>query len=127
MDERRNRRLSGLVGAFLLVVAAAAGVLAGSDLLATPALLVQVLLLGLAGVCDLAATGLVGLPDGVAWYQASGLGNVLLGVSLPLGFSGTSSLALLAVTAVGGFALAAMGIDMLAFHGKYTRGERLDA
>jgi hypothetical protein len=55
------------------------------------------------------------------------LGNVLLGLSLPLGLLDSGPDVFLVVVALGGLSLAAMGVDMLAFHGKYTRGERLDA
>ena len=124
-----ERRLSGGVGVFLLFIAAGMLALLGTDALDSPVLLAQTTLLGLAGVCDIVAATETSLTDRLAWYRWSGLGNILLGVSLPLGFTGSTDpggLALLAVVALGGLSLAAMGIDMLAFHGKYTRGERLD-
>lgn len=126
MNERHNRRLSGVVGAFLLLVSGGGIVLLGTGGLEKPIFLVQVALLGLAGVFDIVAATDTGLTDRWAWYRWSGAGNVLLGLSLPLGFAGSDSLLFLLLTAVGGVSLAAMGIDMFAFHGKYTRGERLD-
>lgn len=128
MNERRNRQLSGVLGVFLVVVAVAAGVVFGDGALGRPLLLAQVLLMGLAGVADVVAAVDSPLTDLLAWYRWSGLGNVLLGLSLPLGFVGTSTaeLALFVATGIGGLSLAAMGLDMLAFHGRYTRGEGLD-
>jgi hypothetical protein len=127
MNARRNRQLSGVIGAFLLVIAAGALALLGGGALEEPLLVVQVTLLGLAGVCDIVAATDTALTERLAWYQWSGLGNILLGVSLPLGVVDSGGLDIfLIVVALGGFSLAAMGLDMLAFHGKYTRGERLD-
>ncbi|AHG01125.1 hypothetical protein HALLA_17415 [Halostagnicola larsenii XH-48] len=126
MNERRNRRLSGVVGAFLLLVSGGGIALLGTGGLEVSTFLVQVTLIGLAGVFDIVAATDTGLTDRWAWYRWSGAGNVLLGLSLPLGLAGSGSLFFFLLTAVGGVSLAAMGIDMLAFHGKYTRGERLD-
>ncbi|MFA9417482.1 hypothetical protein [Natrinema sp. HArc-T2] len=90
-------------------------------------LLGQVTLLGLAGCCDIIAATDTRLTDRWAWYQWSGLGNVLLGLALPLGFVGSDNGLVFAVVAgIGGLSLVAMGIDMLVYHGTYTRGERLD-
>jgi hypothetical protein len=103
--------------------------LLGADLLDDPILLAQVTLLGSGGVAYLLGS-VQRLPTGpLAWYQYQGLGNVLVGLSLPLGFLDSTignEVFFLAVTAIGGLSLAAMGVDMLAFHGQYTRGERLD-
>lgn len=127
VNVRQNRRLSGGIGVFLLVVAGGALALLGNDALADPVLFLQLTLLGLAGVCDIVAARDSVLTDRLAWYRWSGLGNVLLGLSLPLGLLDTGPDVFLVVVALGGLSLAAMGVDMLAFHGKYTRGERLDA
>lgn len=113
------------MGVFLTVVAAVAAVWLGGDLLATPVLAMQVTMIALAGACDLvAATDGFG---GWAWYRWSGLGNILLGLSLPMGFVGTAwdSLFVL-VTGLGGLSLATMGLDMVVFHGTYTRQTPLD-
>ncbi|ELZ16031.1 hypothetical protein C476_17497 [Natrinema limicola JCM 13563] len=126
MNERRNRQLSAIVGTFLVLIAGGV-VLLVENLLKTPLLLSQVTLLGLAGIFDIVAATDTRLTDRWAWYQWSGLGNILLGLSLPLGFVGSeNSLFLVLVAAIGGLSLAAMGIDMLVYHGQYTRSERLD-
>lgn len=117
-----------MLGVFLVGVGASAGVLTGGTLPGRPVLVGQVLLVGLAGVCNLVAAVDRHLTDAWAWYQWSGLGNVLLGLSLPLGFVGSAdALLFLLVTGVGGLSLAAIGVDMLAFHGAYTQGTRFDA
>ncbi|RZH67195.1 hypothetical protein [Natrinema altunense] len=126
MNERLNRRISAVVGVFLVLVAGAIVVL-GDGLLETPVLLVQVTLMGVAGVCDIIAATDTRLTARWAWYRWGGLGNILLGLSLPLGFaeSGTGRL-FVVVVAIGGLSLGLMGVDMLVYHGKYTRDERLD-
>ncbi len=55
------------------------------------------------------------------------LENVLFGLSLPLAFveSGTWLL-FVVVVAISGRSLRLMGVDMLVYHGAYTRDERLD-
>jgi hypothetical protein len=122
---QKERQLNALLGAFLTVVAVGAGVLLGSDLLATPMLAIQVSMIALAGICDLVAA--TDSFSDWAWYRWNGLGNMLLGVSLPLGLVGTSwDLVLILVTGLGGLSLAAMGIDMIAFHGTYTRQTSLN-
>ncbi len=126
MNVRRNRQLSGGIGVFLILLAGVTA-LVGPDLLSEPLLLAQATLLGLAGVFDIVAATDNWLTERWGWYQWSGLGNILLGLALPLAFVGSGDrLFLLGVTAIGGLSLAAMGLDMAAFHGKYTRGERLD-
>nr|WP_246971952.1 hypothetical protein [Natribaculum luteum] len=118
--------MSAIVGAFLVLIAGGV-VLLVENLFKTPLLLSQVTLLGLAGIFDIVAATDTQLTARWAWYQWSGLGNIFLGLSLPLGFVGSKhSLFFLLVAAIGGLSLAAMGIDMLVYHGKYTRGERLD-
>jgi|AntRauTorcE11898_2_1112593.scaffolds.fasta_scaffold07517_2 hypothetical protein len=127
MNVRRNRRLSGVIGAFLILLAVGVVTLVGTDLVSEPLLLAQAALLGVAGVCDIVAATDTALTERWGWYQWSGLGNILLGFALPLAFVGSGEqLFILGVTAIGGLSLAAMGLDMVAFHGKYTRGERLD-
>jgi len=127
MNERRDRRLSAVLGVFLLVVAGSALALFSVGRLETPVVFAQAALLGAAGVCDVVAATDSQLTDRWAWYRWNGLGNVLLGLSLPLGSVGSSDGTLfLAVTGVGGLSLAAIGFDMLVFHGRYSRGARLD-
>lgn len=126
MNERRNRRLSGVLGVFLLIVAGGALALAGPAVLASPALLAQVTFLSAAGVADVVAATDGKLTARWAWYRWRGLGNVLLGLSLPLGFFDGGGTWLFILTGIGGLSLAAIGLDLLAFAGRYTRGERLD-
>jgi len=124
---RNRRRLNGLLGVFLVGVAVGAGALFGEGVLGRPVLVSQIVLLGVAGVCDLFAAIDRNPTNHWAWYQWSGLGNILLGISLPLGFlSSSDALFFLLVTSVGGLSLAAIGVDMLAFHGVYTHGDRID-
>lgn len=120
MSDGNQRRLNAFLGVFLILVAAGVGVLVGNELLATPVLAMQVSMIAVAGICDLvAATDGVG---GWAWYRWSGLGNILLGLSLPLGFVGTElDVVLLLVAGLGGLSFAAMGLDLFVFHGRYTR------
>ncbi|WP_254525270.1 hypothetical protein [Natrinema caseinilyticum] len=125
MNERRHRQLSAVVGVFLLLVGGSGIFLLGADPLQTPALLGQTGLLGLAGLFDIVAATDTRLTDRWAWYRWNGAGNVLLGLSFPVGLAG-SGWAFFLLTSVGGLSLVVMGIDMLAFHGRYTRGERLD-
>jgi hypothetical protein len=127
MNERRERRLVGAVGAFLLLVTAGALMWGGIGAFGrTPTAALQLVFLGAAGVCNVVAAARTPLTDRIPWYRWSGLGNVLLGASLPLGVIGPSGEPSLAVVTVGaGLALALVGIDLLAFHGRYTRGEPL--
>ncbi len=130
MNERRSRQIGAVTGLFTVAVSAGVLALLGSGLFHRPVLFAQAALLGGCGVAYLLGS-VDALPTGpLAWYRWQGLGNVLVGSSLPLGFLGTgvaNELFFFAVAAIGGLSLAAMGVDMLAFHGKYTRGERLDA
>ncbi|MGQ3412333.1 hypothetical protein ACT4ML_08725 [Natrinema sp. LN54] len=125
MNERRNRRLSAVVGVFLVLVAAAL-LLLSRPLLEAPMEFGQAILFGLAGVFDIVAATDTRLTDRWAWYQWSGLGNILLGLAFPLSFANTGGLLLLVVIAVGGISLMMTGVDMLVYHGQYTREERLD-
>lgn len=126
MNGQRNRRLSGVLGAFLLIVAGGALALGWPDILASPALLAQVTFLSAAGVADVVAATDGELTARWAWYRWRGLGNVLLGLSLPLGFFDDGGTWFFVVTGIGGLSLAAIGLDLLVFAGRYTRGERLD-
>lgn len=122
MNESRERRLNGVVGVFLLLVAVGAVALAPS-LLINLTTAAQLILLGLAGICDVVAALQSPLTAQISWYRWSGVGDILLGLSLPLGFLDPSSEPVFAVVVgFGGRSLAAMGIDLVLFHGRYTRG-----
>ncbi|ELY69961.1 hypothetical protein [Natrinema versiforme] len=125
MNERRNRQISGVVGAFLVLIAAAL-LLLSAPFLEAPVEFGQALVFGLAGVSDIVAATDTRLTNRWAWYQWSGLGNILLGLAFPLTFADNGLLLLLVVTAVGGLSLVIMGVDMLVYHGQYTREKRLD-
>lgn len=123
MNERHERRLAGVIGAFLLLVATG-GVLLGGVLHAAPRTVVQFALLWLAGVCNVVAASCRPLTDRVPWYRWSGVASVLLGVSLPLGFLGSGETPFLAALGgLGGLSVAAIGIDLALFRGRHTRGE----
>jgi hypothetical protein len=127
MTDRRTHRFSAAVGVFLVVLAAGAAVLLGRELFERPALLAQVALLGTAGLCDILAVVDTGLTNRLAWYQWSGLGNVIFGPALAVGLVGTSiDVILLVVLVCGGLSLILSGVDMLVFHGRYFRREPLD-
>jgi hypothetical protein len=122
---QNQRRLYALSGTFLTAVAAAAAVLLGGGLLVTPVLTIQVSMVALAGICDLVAA--IGGFGAWAWYRWGGLGNILLGLSLPLGFVGTPwDLIFLLVTGLISLYLTVMGLDLFAFHGRYTKQTPLD-
>lgn len=121
---RNRRRLNAVLGAFLLAVAGAGAVVLRAELLSRPVLALQFGLTGLAGLCNLvAATDRLSAGQ---WYQWSGLGNVFLGVSLPLGVTGGPVL-FGVFASVGGLSLAAIGLDMLLFHGRYMHQEGFDS
>jgi len=112
------------LGAFLLLVAAAVVALfSASGDVPGPLLAVQVTLVALASAFGVLAGFETRITDRVAWYRLSGLGNVFLGASLPLGLPERTLTLALAV--LGGGALAAMGIDMLLFEGRHAYGEPL--
>lgn len=120
MHAARHRRLCAVLGAGLLVLVAGLLVVFGAALRRSPPLALQAGLLTLAGVLDVAAAGDTTL---VSWYRLSGLANVALGLALPvglLGWSGEGAWFLFAVTAVGGLALAGVGVDLLAYGGRHV-------
>lgn len=127
MNERRGRQVSAVIGVSLVLVAGTFAALAGRDFLDTPVWAGRILLLGLAGVFDIVAAIDTRLIDRFAWYQWHGLGTISFGLALPSGSAGSGAgLLLLAVTGASGLFFVATGTDMLLWHGKYTRGERLD-
>jgi hypothetical protein len=128
MVSHPSRRTSAVLGrVFLVVVAGAIGSL-GGEVLDSPVLAGQVTLLGAAGLCDIVAGRENSLTEQFAWYRWSGLGNVFLGLTLPLGFLGfDAGLVLSCALALGGLSLVLMGADMLVFDGRYLRGEPFDS
>ncbi len=129
VNETQNRQIGTVAGVFAVLVSLGVTALVGSAMVQHPVLLAQVGLLGAGGIAHLLG-GLDSVRTGpLTWYQWQGVGNICIGLSLPLGFVGQSStyLLVLFVTALGGVSLAAMGVDLLAFHGRYTREERLNA
>ncbi|OAQ51274.1 hypothetical protein HTG_18665 [Natrinema mahii] len=62
MNARRNRRLSAIVGAVLLLIAGGTAFL-WEGLFEAPVLLAQVTVLGLAGCCDIVAAANTRLTD----------------------------------------------------------------
>ncbi|MFP4174226.1 MAG: hypothetical protein ACLFSW_00410 [Halobacteriales archaeon] len=126
MEHRTQRRLSAVVGVFLLVITAAVVAVFRGSLLDRPLLAAQVGALAVAGVLDIAAAFDTPVTERVAWYRLSGLGNVFLAVSLPLGlFESAETLPLLLVV-LGSTTLAAIGFDMLVFDGRHVYSEPLD-
>jgi|APHM01.1.fsa_nt_gi hypothetical protein len=125
MDERRERRLAGILGAFLLL--GTVGILLWGRLgrlNLTAAVAVQMALLGGSGLCNVVAAGQTLLTDRIPWHRWHGVGNVLLGGSLPVGIVGSGdSSVLAAVTALGALVPAAMGVDLIVFDGRFTHGE----
>ena len=109
----------------MLVVPGIALAVLREELLSSPMLAAQVGLLGVAGLCNVAAATDRLSTATARWYRWAGLGNVCLGVALPLGFVGGQPV-LLAVISVGAVSLVALGLDMLLFHGEYMHSERFD-
>jgi hypothetical protein len=122
MNVGLQRRLNGVLGGLLLLVVGALVALLGAELPGAPVATAQVALLALAGVLDVVAAIDTPITDRVEWWRLSGLAHVLLGAALPLGFldAAGSEPALLALTALGGLSVAAIGLDMLAFEGRHV-------
>lgn len=128
MQSRTYRRFNGVVGVFLLLLVGGILLLVGPDSVDAPTARAQLVLLALAGTLDVVAAVETPLTDRVPWYRVSGLANVALGLSLPLGFAGTlgeGGLPFFLVTALGGLSIAAIGVDMLAFEGRHVYSESL--
>lgn len=127
-----HRRLCGAIGVGLLLTASAAAALVGvSGLRRAPATATQVGLLGITGVLDLLAAFENPLTERIDWYRLGGVANVALGMALPVGVlgwsgHGTGGTMLLAVTALGGLALAAIGVDLVVFAGANVYERPLD-
>lgn len=125
MERKTKRRLSVLVGVFLLVVSGAVVAVLRGALFDRPVLAVQVGAVGIAGVLDVLAGFDTRLTERFRWYRLSGLGNIFLGISLPFGLVDTTHTLPLLLTVLGGLSLAAMGIDMLLFDGRHVYSEPL--
>lgn len=123
MNDNRNRRwLNAGLGVFLLAVVGIGVIFLRGRLLSEPIIAVQIGLLGVASLCNIAAATDRLSTTNWGWYRWSGLGNVCLGASLPAAFVGDEPI-LLAVIGVGALSLVAIGLDMLLFHGEYMHGE----
>lgn len=111
-----HRRACGVLGAGLVGLVAAGIVLVGTALIHSPTTAVQVVLIGAAGVLDIVAAFENPVTARLDWFRLSGVANVALGLALPVGVlgwgNGAGGAFLLAVTATGGLALAAMGVDI---------------
>ena len=125
MERKTKRRLSVVVGVFLLIVSGAVVAVLRGALFDRPVLAVQVGAVGVAGVLDVLAGFDTRLTERVRWYRLSGLGNIFLGISLPFGLVDTTHTLPLLLTVLGGLSLAAMGIDMLLFDGRHVYSEPL--
>jgi hypothetical protein len=127
MERTTQRRLSAAVGVFLLVISAAVVAIFRGALIDRPLLTAQIGTLAVAGVLDTAAAFDTPLTQRVAWYRLSGLGNLFLAASLPLGLVESSWFPNIVVSVLGGLTLAAIGFDMLLFDGRHIYSEPLDA
>jgi len=114
------------VGVFLLIISAAVAALFGGALLDRPLLAAQIGTLAVAGVLDIAAAFDTFLTERVAWYRLSGLGNVFLAVSLPLGLVESVETFPLILVLLGSTTLAALGVDMVLFDGRHLYSEPFD-
>jgi hypothetical protein len=126
-----HRRACGALGAGLVALVAAGIVLVGAALIHSPTTAVQVVLIGAAGVLDIAAAFENPVTARVDWFRLSGVANVSLGLALPVGIlgwgNGAGGAFLLAVTAVGGLAFAAIGADIALYAGAHVYERPLDA
>jgi hypothetical protein len=128
MRSTTHRRLCGALGAGLVLLCGAGVALVGTALFRVPATTVQVVLVGVAGLLDLVAAFETPLTARVDWFRLSGAGNVALGLALPIGMLGwESGTVLFVASAVGGLALAAIGVDIVVYAGSHVYERRLDA
>ncbi|MCX2819844.1 MAG: hypothetical protein ACI9QA_000967 [Methanobacteriota archaeon] len=127
MKQKTQRRLSAVVGAFLLLTSTASVALIPGALLDSPLFAVQVSALGVAGVLNLLAGFDTRVTERFGWYRLAGLGNVFLGLSLPFGFTGTTETLPLVLAVLGSLSIAGMGVDMLFFDGRHIYSEPLGA
>ncbi|GAB6863000.1 hypothetical protein ACFR97_02130 [Haloplanus litoreus] len=112
-------------------MAVGGSVLIGTALLRTPTTAVQVVLIGAAGALDAVAAFGNPMTARIDWFRLGGLANVTLGLALPVGVlgwgNGAGGTAILAVTALGGPSLAAMGVDVALYAGAHVYERPLDA
>jgi uncharacterized membrane protein HdeD (DUF308 family) len=125
MEQKTQRRLSVVVGSFLLVVAVSVGVSLRVAILDTPFLAFQTTAVAIAGVFDTLAGFDTRVTERVEWYRLSGLGNVFLGISLPFGFTNTEQVLPLVLTVLGGLSIAVIGVDMVLYDGRHVYSEPL--
>lgn len=125
MGQKTQQRLSLVVGAFLLSVSVGVVALTRGAFFENPFLAVQTAMIAAAGVFDIAAGFETRITKRVAWYKLSGLGNVLLGFSLPFGSVGTTEPLPLVLTVLGGTGIGVMGLDMLLFDGRHFYSDSL--
>ncbi|MFB6101951.1 MAG: hypothetical protein ABEJ73_05245 [Haloplanus sp.] len=130
MRSTTHRSLCGVLGGFLIVLVSAGVTLLSVGILATPARMLQAGLLATAGVLDVVAAVDTPLTDRVDWYRLSGAANVALGLALPVGLldwgTDTGGTVFVAVSAVGGLALAAIGVDICLYAGAHIYERPLD-
>ncbi|WP_251342449.1 hypothetical protein [Haloplanus halophilus] len=131
MDTNTHRRLCGVLGVGLLALAGGGVALVGAALFRTPTTAVQVVLIGAAGLLDAVAAFRNPVTARIDWFRLGGLANVALGLALPVGVlgwgGGGRGTLLLAVTALGGLSLAAIGVDMALYAGAHVYERPLDA
>lgn len=125
MNQDTQRRLSVVVGAFLLVVAVSITAFLRTAILDNPLLVFQVGTLAAAGVLDVLAGFETRITERIAWYRLSGLGYVFLGLSLPFGFVSTTEALPLILSLLGSVSLAGIGVDMLLFDGRHVYSKTL--
>lgn len=127
MQPRTHRRLSGVIGVCLLLFVGLVLLLFGTVGLDSTATVTQLLALVVAALLYLAATVAPLTP--LSWYRVHGLGHVVLGVALPLGFVetlGRGGLGLVLLSGLAGLVIALLGVDMLVFAGRYTYAAALE-
>lgn len=125
MEHRKKRRIPAYIGVFLLVISAGVFVSLRGGILERPFVAVQASALGAAGVFDIIAGFDSPVTERFEWYRLSGLGNISLAVSLPLGFLSPLQPVLFSVVALCSLPLAMMGADMIALEGRHVYSEPL--
>ena len=107
MHGTTHRRLCGVLGAGLLLLAGGVVAVVGRHVLRTPTMMAQLGLLTVSGALDIVAAFENPLTARIDWFRLGGLANVALGLALPVGALGwttardATGLFLFVVTAVG--------------------------